>query len=185
MVGEVQHTHVGAQVGALLRFDRQARTRCGHEPSFAAVVGAGRAAECVALRRFPTPSPTNPSSRQVSPSAHRAKIAMLGQDDGRRRACRPDRSAAAWPTQSAKFATALAVTVLSTGPGNSVSGGRLDHAGHVGQGAVLAADVAWQVHRMESRFRRIPATRRAIRRPRSNRMRRGSCRPARAGQRSG
>ncbi len=51
---------------------------------------------------------------------------------------------------SARFATALAVAVLSSGPGSSRRRGGLDDAGHVGEMAALTAGLFRQVHRVEA-----------------------------------
>ena len=54
---EFEDTDIGAQVRALLRFDRQAGARCDYKRSSGHIrVWAG--AEYVVLHRFPAPIPT-------------------------------------------------------------------------------------------------------------------------------
>ena len=152
---------------------RQARTTVRRHPRCA------RAAECVALRRFPTRSPTIQrvaTSCPRGPREHRNALA------GRRPpSCpRPGRSAAAWPRSRpdspprspTPCSTADPATALRRLPPPRRPCRPECRPGH-------RRGLEGAPH--ESRFRRIPATSRAIRRSRSNRMRRGSCRWARAG----
>ncbi len=183
VVGEFHDTHVGAQVGALLRFDRQARPRCDPRTIVRRhpAVRAGNRICCAAT--IPNTDPDDPLSRQRVPFGDRLDVAVLGQYDDRRRA-RGQIGQQRLGRRIGEIRHCARRHRAQQRTRQQRRGGRLDHAGHVGQGAVLATDMARQVHGVKAAIDEFrPPGGYFAGRDRSNSHE--SCRWAHAGQRNG